>query len=180
MIVDIRTMQPTKVLGPPLGSDWQHEIKFDGIRCIMNAGRKVSIYTRSGIDVTAKFPEIRADGINATLDGELVVGYGKLGDLPGVLSRLEGKGNQQATFIAFDILRLRSNDMTSKPLRERREALESLPLLQTGIRITERYREGIDLLAYARNEGLEGVVSKRIDSAYTHSRSTSWLKVRLV
>ena len=62
---------------PPDGSDWLHEIKFDGYRmhARLDAGR-VQILTRRGNDWTDKYPAttkaiagLRAQ--NAYLDGEL-------------------------------------------------------------------------------------------------------------
>jgi bifunctional non-homologous end joining protein LigD len=61
----------------PEGSDWLHEIKFDGYR--MHArldGGTVRLLTRAGLDWTQKYPEIAAavasiGARQAYLDGEL-------------------------------------------------------------------------------------------------------------
>lgn len=46
----------------PAGSQWIHEIKFDGYRALIAAaGRKVKIFTRSGLDWTEKFAPVAAN-----------------------------------------------------------------------------------------------------------------------
>src|SRR5215210_474608 len=75
----IRPCEPSLVASVPAGDRWLHEIKFDGYRvqAQLQAGRVV-IYTRRGLDWTARFPTI-AQAIkdlpanDLILDGELIV-----------------------------------------------------------------------------------------------------------
>ncbi len=61
---------------PPAGSGWAHEIKFDGYRMqLRTVGGKASLLSRSGLDWSAKFPEIVASGAglaDGIIDGEVV------------------------------------------------------------------------------------------------------------
>lgn len=43
----------------PTGPEWVHEVKWDGMRVLadVRAGR-VTLYARSGNDVTASYPEL--------------------------------------------------------------------------------------------------------------------------
>ena len=52
--------QLTKLVDePPPGSDWLHEIKFDGYRMHARLDRgAVRLLTRSGLDWTRKYPAI--------------------------------------------------------------------------------------------------------------------------
>src|SRR6202165_3698936 len=70
--------QLTKLVDePPQGSDWLHEIKFDGYRMHARLDRgAVRLLTRTGLDWTHKYPAIAAavaslPAREAYLDGEL-------------------------------------------------------------------------------------------------------------
>ncbi|MFB9980798.1 hypothetical protein ACFSQQ_22065 [Mesorhizobium kowhaii] len=64
---------------PPEGDGWIHEVKFDGYRSqIVRDAESVRIFTRRGLDWTAKFRDITeaAKGLNAQcaiIDGEVIV-----------------------------------------------------------------------------------------------------------
>ena len=60
----------------PTGPEWVHEVKWDGMRVLadVRAGR-VTLYARSGNDVTASYPELGGlgeDYDDMLLDGEVV------------------------------------------------------------------------------------------------------------
>jgi bifunctional non-homologous end joining protein LigD len=47
---------PVLKRAPPSGSEWLHEVKFDGWRAQLHkAGDEVTIYTRKGHDYTKRF-----------------------------------------------------------------------------------------------------------------------------
>ncbi len=62
----------------PVGEDWLHEIKLDGYRMLARIDNgQVTLWTRSGLDWTARFPTIAQEltGLSikqAWLDGEIV------------------------------------------------------------------------------------------------------------
>jgi ATP-dependent DNA ligase len=62
---------------PPVGSQWLHEIKFDGYRVQIHLNKgKRKVYTRNGLDWTKRFSVI-AGALDisgqAIIDGEVVV-----------------------------------------------------------------------------------------------------------
>ena len=69
---------PTKALEPPSGEAWLHEIKHDGFRVIARKdGKRVRLYSRSGTDLTHRFPLIvetlaRLRSRSCIIDGEAV------------------------------------------------------------------------------------------------------------
>ena len=83
-------------------------------------------------------------------------------------------------YMLFDVLYLEGRSMMGRPYEERRELLESLGL--EGPRWqTPRYHrgEGAALLEASADQGLEGVVAKRLDSRYAPGqRSLAWIKVK--
>jgi ATP-dependent DNA ligase len=68
---------------------------------------------------------------------------------------------------------------TADPLEVRKATLRSL-LAKAGLGL--RYNEHLEgdptVFAHACNMGLEGIVSKRKDSAYRSGRSPDWLKMK--
>jgi ATP-dependent DNA ligase len=50
---------PINAPQPPSGEQWLHEIKHDGFRIIARKdGKRVKLYSRSGSDLTYRFPLI--------------------------------------------------------------------------------------------------------------------------
>ena len=176
----------------PAGNGWMHEIKFDGYRAIVAAkGDDVRVYTRSGKDWTDKFgplvETIATLGLPACLiDGEIVAVDGKgnpdFSTLQSVLKR--GHGSQgkkdKLQFHAFDLLHLDGEPLGDLPNIERKERLEALLATATApIHIAEHViGAGEQLLETMCSAGQEGIISKKMDAPYRHSRSKSWLKVK--
>jgi DNA ligase D-like protein (predicted ligase) len=173
------------VKAAPEGSDWLHEMKLDGYR--MHArleGRHVNILTRRGNDWTSKYPSIVEDiaGLPATtayLDGELC------GVLPdgrtsfNLIQNASDTGQGALVFFLFDLLFLDGDDLMALPLIERKARLERL---LEGAPAALRYNDhqigqGPAFHRLACQHGLEGIVSKRVNSRYDTDRR-SWLKTK--
>jgi bifunctional non-homologous end joining protein LigD len=184
-------MLATLVDEAPRGTDWIFEIKYDGYRALIAAdGGNVKIYTRSGLDWTAKFPQIakaaaalRLD--RALLDGEIVVidSQGRT-DFAALVAALDsGKGNLSC--FVFDLLQNAGKDLAAKPLKARKAALQRL-LGTQGKTAPIQYSEdfsgaedtGVKLAKSACEHGLEGIIAKRADAVYRSGRSQNWLKIK--
>jgi bifunctional non-homologous end joining protein LigD len=182
----VAMVEPTLVDRPPTGSRWAHEIKWDGWRAQAHLDHgKASIYTRKGNDWTARFRAI-ADALatlparSAILDGEAVaVDRDGRPDLHAVRS-----SNGRILYKAFDILWLDGEDLRPLAWSERKvrlhDLLRRLPAdAATLISYVEHvHDEGFRVYESACKLGLEGIVSKRIDSHYRAGRSETWLKTR--
>ena len=170
----------------PKGEAWFHEVKWDGYRCVATVrGGAVTMQSRSGASEYAEqFPQVAAALAqlpDCVLDGELVVldGNGH--------SSFEAMGSGSGDFIVFDLLEREGEDLRPRPLDVRRAALERLLEQDTSmvvsdfpVHLSPRFEDGRELLAYVRKHGLEGIVSKRRDSAYREgSRSGEWVKVKV-
>jgi ATP-dependent DNA ligase len=84
-------------------------------------------------------------------------------------------------FVAFDLLRINSDDLRQRPPEKRREALARLVARRhgDGIVFSEALvDEGAVVFAKACELGLEGIVSKRAGSAYKSGPSRNWLKTK--
>jgi bifunctional non-homologous end joining protein LigD len=173
----------------PSGGDWVHEIKFDGYRTQARLERgKVKLLTRKGLDWSARFPNIAKDvarlaADTALIDGEIVVensrGVSDFSMLQAALSR----GDRDAfVYYVFDLLHLDGQDLSRRPLRERKAALRELldESKQLGaIRYSEHFTEnGTDVWEQACRMHLEGIISKRASAPYRPGRSDNFIKIK--
>jgi bifunctional non-homologous end joining protein LigD len=182
----------TLVDSVPAGNDWMHEIKFDGYRALVaTAGGKVRIFTRNGLDWTAKFgPLVKTfaalDLPPALIDGEITApdaqGNPSFSALQSELKR--GHGEQGATtrldFHAFDLLRLDGENLAPLPNIERKERLEALLAdAQPPIHVADHViGAGEKLYRAMCAAGMEGIIAKRIDAPYRGTRTRNWVKVK--
>ncbi|GAB4056681.1 non-homologous end-joining DNA ligase [Catellatospora paridis] len=194
----IRPMMATLGELPPKAQDgrYGYELKWDGVRAVVYAeGGRVRALSRNDLYVTAAYPELRAfaealGSTTAVFDGELVafdrsgrISFGALQPRMHVqdAARVRRLAAQTpVTYVIFDLLHLDGRDTTKLPYRQRRELLEGLGL--SGAHWdTPPYTEGggTRLLETSREQGLEGVVAKLLDSAYEPGRrSRAWIKVK--
>jgi bifunctional non-homologous end joining protein LigD len=175
----------TLVSDPPSGENWVHGIKFDGYRALCRvAGGEVKLVTRNNNDWTRKFAAIadqmaELDIDNALLDGEITTideqGASSFGALQQALS---DNKQDRLHYYLFDALYLDGEDLRKKPLLERKEALRAiLPEGHTVLHYSEHFTQpGPDVLQHACHIALEGIVSKRADTAYRSGRNDNWLK----
>jgi bifunctional non-homologous end joining protein LigD len=176
----------------PHGPDWVHEIKWDGMRVLADvANGRLKLSSRNENDVTATFPELSTlagPGMpdDMLLDGEVVALESGLPSFAALAERMHVSNDRRArrlavsrsvTFMAFDLLRLGGADLTRQPLAQRRATLEALGLAGPHAQVPPTYEDGLALQTATLEQGLEGVVSKRLSSRYSPGRrSPDWLK----
>jgi bifunctional non-homologous end joining protein LigD len=175
---------PTKADTLPSGEMWLHEIKHDGFRVIARKdGDRVRLYSRLGNDLTSRFPLI-VDALahlrsrSCIIDGEAVAC-----DDNGLASFdliRHHRANDSVFLYAFDLIELNGDDLRRDPLQVRKATLASiLAKARRGIRFNEHIEgDGPTVFAHACKMGLEGIVSKRKDSAYRSGRSPDWLRMK--
>ncbi len=167
-------------------ADYQIEWKWDGIRVqISSRAGGFKLYSRSGDDISASFPDIGNLDFDATLDGELLAGnqsvVSSFQDLQQRLNRKSVTKKLQDQYPAFvrlyDILDLNGQDLRSLPLVERRAKLEEWyqetkpQWADLSDIICPTSLEGLKALWLAtRQEGIEGMMLKRRDSLYLAGR----------
>jgi bifunctional non-homologous end joining protein LigD len=81
---------------------------------------------------------------------------------------------------AFDLLYLDGYDLRQATLYDRKALLKKTLCPSPLVRYSEHFTNGPELLRAARENQLEGVVAKRGTSPYESTRSTNWIKVKLV
>jgi bifunctional non-homologous end joining protein LigD len=183
---------------PREDGEWAVEVKWDGIRAIAycRPGR-VELQTRNLNDVSVQYPEVRRisralGAHDAVLDGELVA-FDENGkpSFERLQQRIHNSDENvirrrmkthPVVYVVFDLLYLDGDDLTGEPYRRRRELLEGLELSGDAWQ-TPGYAVGHakELLAASKEQGLEGVMLKRLDSVYSPGKRTgAWLKVKNV
>lgn len=170
----------------PTGSQWIHEIKFDGYRALIAvAGEKVRIYTRSGLDWSDRFAPVAQavaalDLPPALIDGEIVSPDASGNPSFSALQKaIKGEGGRFELF-AFDLLSLDGQDLTRLGTVERKARLAAIipegdPVVHYADHIAGT---GEKLFAAMCKAGQEGIISKRADAPYRAGRSANWLKVK--
>jgi bifunctional non-homologous end joining protein LigD len=172
----------------PAGPNWLHEVKYDGYRIIARkAGDEITLFSRSGLDWTIRFPAI-AEALKtfpadiALIDGEVafVLSDGKT-DFKSLQEHIDTPHGSIRYFV-FDLLNLDAKDWRKKRLIERRAKLAEL-MEANGVSNFLVYADyvkgsGPEFLEQARELGLEGIMSKRADHPYISGRGRDWLKIK--
>ncbi len=177
-------------------AEFAFEPKWDGVRTIAFVdGGVVRLQTRNLLDCTAQYPE--AQGVSealtgayqAILDGEIVAlderGVPSFQRLqPRMHSRDESavrklRKSTPVVYEVFDILWVDGKDVRTRPLRDRQKLLDEVLTPMGAIRRSEQFvGSGTALFAAAQEQGLEGIVAKRLDAPYVTTRSAAWVKVK--
>lgn len=180
--------------GKPFDSaDHLFELKWDGFRTMAHVEhRSLRLVSRGGRDVTAQYPELSPldrlpDG--SVVDGEIVaLRPDGVPDFESLQPRDQARDARRAAllaarqpvrFVAFDLLYRDFASVMAEPLLVRRELLEQLEVPEP-MTISEAIRaEGRQAYRTACEHGFEGIVGKRLDSAYRPGRrSDAWTKVK--
>ncbi len=177
---------------------WAHEIKWDGMRALaFSQPGRVRFQARSLADVTDSYPELarlnRAlSSHSAVLDGEIVAfddegkpSFEALQRRMNVGSAAQSRRlsrDRPVTYMIFDLLWLDGHSVMDLTYAQRRELLAALELDGERWQTPEHVvGHGAEILAASVEQGLEGVVAKRLDSRYSPGlRTPAWLKVKNV
>jgi bifunctional non-homologous end joining protein LigD len=177
---------------------WWFEPKFDGVRTLLYLeGETVRLMSRTGRDQTATYPELhrvyrRINALNTVLDGEIVAtddrGHTSFELLqqrmnlasPSEIERIRKK--IPVEMVVFDVLWIDGEDVTGRPLSERRARLKELVMEDAGLRMIY-WVEGDGLAFYqaAKKLEMEGIIAKRASSRYQPGRRTDdWRKIKIL
>ncbi len=174
----------------PEGTEWFHEIKYDGYRigCRVD-GRDVTLYSRNNRDWTSSFPDVVAAARalktrNAFLDGEVAVVLpdGRT-SFQALQNAIGSRGAGALVYFVFDLLFLDGDDLGTAPLETRKQRLSELLQRSPGgiIHYSDHVvGNGAALFERACALKLEGIVSKRRDLPYQAGRHDSWVKTKCI
>jgi bifunctional non-homologous end joining protein LigD len=175
--------------------NWVFEIKWDGVRAIAEIkDGKTRLWARSGRDVTGEYPELKDLAVNfrvtnALVDGEIVTldedgrsNFHKLQNRLGVQNPSQQlMQSVPLDYYAFDLMYADGFDLRKAPLVERKELLRKILASDQRVHYSEHIEEkGEALFEAARAKGLEGIIAKIKDSTYSGTRTSSWVKLKIV
>jgi bifunctional non-homologous end joining protein LigD len=179
-------------------SQYTFEYKWDGVRAIgyFSPGT-YRLLARSGNDITARYPEIAnlAEALgnrHLILDGEIVSlnesGRPDFGRLQHRMHLHDARAvarlskSDPVFYVLFDVLHMDGRSLLDEPYTSRRAVLEDLTLMGANWQITPAHvGEGTTMHAAAKQNQLEGLVAKRLDSPYRPGqRSGEWIKIKII
>ena len=175
----------------PTGDAWTHEVKWDGVRALTEVrDGTLRMTSRNENAITTAWPELAASPLgerDLLVDGEIIaLNERGIPDFRTLQERMHVRRATTAArlaeqvpaiYMVFDLLHLDGEDLTPRPLEERRAALEGLGLDGTW-QVPPQYDDGAMLHEATLQQGLEGVVSKRRTSTYRFGeRSPHWQKL---
>jgi bifunctional non-homologous end joining protein LigD len=167
--------------------DWIFEIKLDGYRAItvFDEAGKPHLWSRNGLALEAKFPAVAAAVSKLKLRSTILDGEVVAVDENGIprfqlLQRFQKQPTAPTLYYVFDVLWHNGEDLTGKPILERRSVLERIVKPAAGIQLGQYVEtEGEALFALTKEKGMEGIIAKRKDSIYRPGKRTSdWLKIK--
>ena len=188
----VKPMLAKAVHAVPHDEGLGYEPKWDGFRCVVfRDGDEVELGSRNDRPLTRYFPEL-LEHLRAALpercvvDGEIVVVTDDGLDFDTLQQRLHPAASRvaklaaetPASFVAFDLLALGDDDLTSTPFRQRRATLEAE--LGTGgphvhlTPFTEDPEVAEDWFTRFEGAGFDGVMAKPLDQPYQQDKRVMW------
>jgi len=175
------------VHGQPFDSeDHFFEFKWDGFRAVALVEHgSVRLMSRNKIDLLERFPDLQPLSTlppGLALDGEIVAFRDGKPDFDLMLARGRKPANTTVKYVAFDVLYEKFNSRLALPFTERRRILEKV--LGTSPRPQVMLSDGIPangkaLYKEACDQGLEGIVAKKLTSTYAAGkRNGAWIKIK--
>lgn len=191
----ILPMEP--VLFPTLledSSDFIYEVKWDGVRMLAFIDQgEVRLVNKHQHVRTRQYPELQELGrfvkaATAVLDGEIIALKNRRPSFPTVMQRDLTRRPEVVRqlvshipihYMVFDLLFCNGEFLTGLPLQQRKKQLRKVLQPQPGIQLVEPFYSGQTLLQATREQELEGIVAKRLDSLYLPGKKHRlWLKVK--
>jgi bifunctional non-homologous end joining protein LigD len=169
----------------PSGDGWTYEIKWDGYRIVATvAGSEAELRTRKDQDYTQRFENVAKELVKALKTPDCVVD-GEVCALdedgrPSFSAMQQSKAGTPIAYYVFDLFEVEGEPIIDLPLVERRKRLEKLlDKRNRTIRFSESFDDGRALLQAAKEQHLEGIMAKRLESKYLPGRRTrEWLKIK--
>jgi bifunctional non-homologous end joining protein LigD len=169
----------------PRGAGWLFEVKWDGYRALATvAGGEATLTSRRGNDLTERFSHVAKEIAKAVktpdcvLDGE-VCALDESGR-SSFSAMQQGQAGTPIVYYVFDVLEVDGEPLVDLPLVERRVRLEALlDGRNRTVRLSESFDDGTALFEAAKEQRLEGIAAKRLDSRYMQGKRTrDWLKIK--
>jgi bifunctional non-homologous end joining protein LigD len=180
---------------PVEGDGWLVELKYDGVRGLaIRDGASVRIIGRSGLEVTANYPEV-ALALGAmpfarfVIDGEIIVpGADGRPSFQVLQRRIQARDPDQIARLAlgapvfyqvFDLLAFDRFDLRGLEIETRKAMLRGMIHDEGPLRHVDHHvGDAAGFYQVVCKAGLEGIVAKRARSSYPPGRTGVWVKIK--
>lgn len=173
-------------------AEWIYERKLDGERClIFKKSGKVELMSRNQKELNNTYPELvmaleEQEADNFIADAEVVAFDGKVTSFRKLQKRMHLKDSEEIAsskvrvyIYLFDLMYHEGYELDKLPLLERKNLLRKLLDYDDPVRFTpHRNEKGEEYYREACKKHWEGLIAKKADSTYAHSRSSNWLKFK--
>jgi ATP-dependent DNA ligase len=173
----------------PEEDGWQYEPKWDGFRGILeNLSGELHLWSRNARPLLRYFPELEALGKKlppkSAVDGEIVITRDGVLDFDALQMRLHPAESRvqklaaeiPASFVAFDVLLWKGEEIHKLPLEKRRKRVEKLPYeISPASRELEQAKKWLARLEVV---GFDGVIAKRLGEPYLPGSRDAVVKVK--
>jgi bifunctional non-homologous end joining protein LigD len=182
MPVSVDPMLCTLLREPFSNDSYIYELKLDGYRIVsFKKNGLVRMDSRSGLNYTSKYPPVAAAlkklKMDLVVDGEVTVLNNEQQPDFDALQKYNGH-NTPIVYFIFDLLWIDGYDIKELTLIERKKILQEILKGNDVLRYTEHFDDGIALYDAVQKIGMEGIVAKKKESAYTENdRSSDWYKI---
>ncbi len=174
--------------------------KLDGFRAqVHKNGKEVKVFSRNLEDITHFMPEIvneirKMDFEDVIIDGEALTYDENTNTLYPFQVTIQRKRKHNVEEVAqdlplrlfaFDIMLLNKKSLINEPYIKRREILDKLfsntkTITKTKVIITDKADEIERFFDTTLEQGLEGIVAKRLDGSYSAgARNFNWIKMKM-
>ncbi len=178
----------------PQGDQWISQVKWDGVHVLTYSdGDVVKLFNRKQNERTMQFPEFTnieryCTGDSVILDGEIIAFHNGKPSFHDVMRRdgIRKKENVEharrktnLTYMIFDVLYYNGEWVTEKSLEDRQQLLLEIIISQEDVQLVNNFRDGEGLFRAIKEQGMEGIISKRLDSSYViNGKNDRWRKIK--
>jgi bifunctional non-homologous end joining protein LigD len=174
---------------------WLFEVKWDGVRAVaVCIDEETLVLSRNRRDITRTYPELRnlherLVALDAIVDGEIVALHNGRPSFERLQSRMNLQNDHQIQqamkdtpihYVIFDLLYLDGKSLMSEPVEERKKLLTETVVPSQRVQISH-YEMGAGMALYtaALEQGLEGIVAKKLGTPYRPGKRTrEWQKIK--
>ncbi|WP_416825304.1 RNA ligase family protein [Ectobacillus polymachus] len=192
-IKPIIPFEPTISSHIPDSAEWISQIKWDGVRILTYYNRnELRLFNRKCRERTQHFPELHALQTSASsliLDGEVIALDEK--ERPSfhevmrrdAIRRMDRIPQMTHTvpvyYMVFDILFVNEKWVHALPYKERMDLLRKYIEPTPTIQLVPSYNNGHALFDVVKQHGMEGIVSKNVNSPYViNGKNDNWRKIK--
>ncbi|MCO7124746.1 DNA ligase [Sporolactobacillus shoreicorticis] len=180
----------------PSGVNWIHQVKWDGVRILTYYdGHDLRLFNRRKNERTKNYPELgticdHTKANSLILDGEVIAldAQGRP-SFHEVMKRDSARNQSRIQvleyavpvfYMVFDLIFCNGNWVHGRSLYERAELLRKWLPVSDRVQLVPVFQNGKSLFTSVQTQHMEGIVSKKLDSAYLiNGKNENWRKIKV-